>query len=192
MKVQTPLNNEVLEKLHIGDKVLLSGLIYTARDAAHQRIFDEINKANLEKRPINLPFDLKGQVIYYVGPTPPRPSEAIGSAGPTTAYRMDIYTPLLLQLGLKATIAKGERSPAVREAMKQFKAVYFVAVGGAGALLKERILESDIIAYEDLGAEAIRKLRVEYLPLTVANDIYGGDLFQSGVKKYSKLLPVTN
>lgn len=192
MKVQTPLNNEVLEKLHIGDKVLLSGLIYTARDAAHQRIFDEINKANLEKRPINLPFDLKGQVIYYVGPTPPRPSEAIGSAGPTTAYRMDIYTPLLLQLGLKATIAKGERSPAVREAMKHFKAVYFVAVGGAGALLKERILESDIIAYEDLGAEAIRKLRVEYLPLTVANDIYGGDLFQSGVKKYSKLLPITN
>lgn len=192
MKIQTPLNNEVLEKLHIGDKVLLSGLIYTARDAAHQRIFDEINKANSEKRSANLPFDLKGQVIYYVGPTPPRPGEAIGSAGPTTAYRMDIYTPLLLQLGLKATIAKGERSPTVREAMKQFKAVYFVAVGGAGALLKECILKSDIIAYEDLGAEAIRKLRVKYLPLTVANDIYDGDLFQSGVKKYSRLLSVTN
>lgn len=188
MKIETPLNNEVLEKLHIGDKVLLSGLVYTARDAAHQRIFDEINKSNSEKRPANLPFDLKGQVIYYVGPTPPRPGETIGSAGPTTAYRMDIYTPLLLQLGLKATIAKGERSPAVREAMKQFKAVYFVAVGGAGALLKERILKSDIIAYEDLGAEAIRKLEVKNLPLTVANDIYGGNLFQTGVKKYSKLL----
>ena len=186
MKIETPLTNAVLEKLHIGDKILLSGIVYTARDAAHQRLFDEINKARSENRPAKLPFELEGQVIYYVGPTPARPGEVIGSAGPTTAYRMDTYTPLLLQLGLKATIAKGERSLAVREALKQFKAVYFVAVGGAGALLKECIVKSDIIAYEDLGAEAIRKLEIRDFPLTVANDIYGGDLFQSGVKKYAR------
>jgi fumarate hydratase subunit beta len=188
MKIQTPLTDEALEKLHIGDKVLLSGLVYTARDAAHQRIFEEINKANLDHRDAKLPFNLKGQVIYYVGPTPAKQGQVIGSAGPTTAYRMDIYTPLLLQLGLKATIAKGERSLSVRQAMKQFKAVYFVAVGGAGAMLRECIIKANVIAYDDLGAEAIRELEIKDFPLTVANDIYGEDLFQSGTKKYSNLL----
>jgi fumarate hydratase subunit beta len=186
MQIQIPLTDEVIEKLRIGDKVLLTGVIYTARDAAHQRLFDEIQKAASFNRSPNLPFDLKGQVIYYVGPTPERPGEVIGSAGPTTAYRMDVYTPLLLELGLKATIAKGERSRAVKEAMKQYKAVYFVAVGGAGALLKELVIKSQIIAYNDLGAEAIRRLEVKDFPLTVANDIYGGDLFEQGIKQYAR------
>ncbi|MEW6026915.1 MAG: Fe-S-containing hydro-lyase [Planctomycetota bacterium] len=186
MIIQTPLTDPVIEKLHIGDKVLLTGVIYTARDAAHKRIFDEIQLARAEKRPPELPFDLKGAVIYYVGPTPAKPGQVIGSAGPTTAYRMDAYTALLLELGLKASIAKGNRSVAVIEAMKKYKAVYFVAVGGAGALLRERIVKADVIAYDDLGAEAVRKLEVKDFPLTVANDIYGGDLFKVGVKQYAR------
>jgi len=186
MKIQTPLTDAIIAQLHIGDKILLSGTIYTARDAAHQRIFDEINNANAEKRLPRLPFNLKGQIIYYVGPTPAKPCEIIGSAGPTTAYRMDAYTPILLQMGLKATIAKGERNQAVKDAMMQYKAVYLVAVGGAGALLSERITKAEVIDYEDLGAEAIRKLEVKDFPLIVANDIYGGDLYKSGVAQYAR------
>jgi len=187
--IQTPLSDQVVENLHIGDKVLLSGVIYTARDAAHKRIFDEIQLARSEKRSPKLPFDLKGAVIYYVGPTPPKPGAVIGSAGPTTAYRMDPYTPALLELGLKASIAKGQRSEAVLEAMKKYKAVYFVAVGGAGALLSERIVKADVIAYDDLGAEAVRKLEVKDFPVTVANDMHGGDLYKVGVKQYAKTSP---
>ncbi|MDI6788949.1 MAG: Fe-S-containing hydro-lyase [Planctomycetota bacterium] len=184
MKMNTPLTDQIVEKLHIGDKIMLSGVLYTARDAAHQRLFDEIGKARLEKRSPVLPFDLAGQIIYYVGPTPPKPGEVIGSAGPTTAYRMDVYTPLLLERGLKGTIAKGERSAEVISAMKKYKAVYFVAVGGAGALLRNHIIKADVIAYEDLGAEAVRKLEVKDFPLIVANDIYGNDLFKEGVQRY--------
>ncbi|MEK7310314.1 MAG: Fe-S-containing hydro-lyase [Planctomycetota bacterium] len=187
--VQAPLTDQVVEKLHIGDKVLLSGVIYTARDAAHKRIFDEIQSARTEKRPPKLPFDLKSAVIYYVGPTPAKPGQVIGSAGPTTAYRMDPYTPTLLELGLKATIAKGQRSEAVLEAMKKYKAVYFVAVGGAGALLSERIIKAEVIAYDDLGAEAVRRLEVKDFPVTVANDMHGGDLFKVGVEQYAKISP---
>jgi fumarate hydratase subunit beta len=187
MNIQTPLTDQVVEKLHIGDKVLLTGVIYTARDAAHKRIFDEIQSARNEKRTPKLPFELKGAVIYYVGPTPPRPGQVIGSAGPTTAYRMDAYTPTLLELGLKASIAKGQRSEAVLESMKKYKAVYFVAVGGAGALLSERIIKADVIAYDDLGAEAVRRLEVKDFPLTVANDMHGGDLYKLGVKQYARI-----
>lgn len=179
IKLTTPLTDEVVAKLKIGDKVLLSGVVYTARDAAHKRMVDDITKG----KP---PFDLKGQVIYYVGPTPERPGEVIGSAGPTTAYRMDAYTPFLLERGLKATIAKGERAPAVIEAMKRFKAVYFVATGGAAVLIRECIKKAEVIAYADLGAEAIRRLEVLDFPLTVANDIYGNDLFKEGVAKYKR------
>jgi fumarate hydratase subunit beta len=177
MKLTTPLTDDVLAKLKIGDKVLLSGVIYTARDAAHKRMVDDIQNG----KP---PFELTGQVIYYVGPTPERPGEVIGSAGPTTAYRMDAYTPFLIERGLKATIAKGERSQAVIDAMKKHKAVYLVATGGAAVLIRECIKKAQVIAYPDLGPEAIRRLEVLDFPLTVANDIYGNDLFKEGVAKY--------
>jgi fumarate hydratase subunit beta len=179
MKLTTPLTDEAVAQLKIGDKVLLSGVIYTARDAAHKRMVDDIKSG----KP---PFDLKGQVIYYVGPTPERPGEVIGSAGPTTAYRMDAYTPFLLERGLKATIAKGERAPAVIDAMKKFKAVYLVATGGAAALIRGCIKKAQVIAYPDLGPEAVRRLEVLDFPLTVANDICGNDLFKEGVNKYKR------
>ncbi|MBI4712477.1 MAG: Fe-S-containing hydro-lyase [Planctomycetes bacterium] len=177
-KIITPLAEEAIKNLHIGDKVLLSGVIYTARDAAHKKLIESINKKE------NLPFDLKGQIVYYVGPTPEKPGEVIGSAGPTTSYRMDIYTPKLLELGLKGMIGKGQRSAELLEALKKYRAVYFVAVGGAGALLKERIKKAEIIAYPELGPESIRKLEVQDFPVIVANDIYGNDLFTEGVNKY--------
>ncbi len=186
IKTTTPLTDKTLSQLKIGDKVSLSGVIYTARDAAHKCLVDEINKARAEKRKPQLPFDLAGQVIYYVGPAPPKPGQVIGSAGPTTSYRMDAYTPILLEHGLKASIGKGMRSKEVIEAMVKHKAVYFAATGGAGALLAQRIKSAQVIAYEDLGPEAIRKLEVEDFPLTVVNDIYGKDLYQEGVKQYAR------
>jgi len=178
IKLQTPLSDEDIEKLHIGDTVLLSGVIYTARDAAHKRLVDLIK----EGKP--LPIDIKGGVIYYVGPAPAKPGYAIGPAGPTTSYRMDPYTPIFHKHGLKATIGKGNRGAEVVDALKKYKAIYLAATGGVAALIAKSIKKAKIVAYEDLGAEAIRRLEVYDFPCIVANDCYGGDLFQEGVRKY--------
>ena len=179
-RITTPLDDEVVAGLRAGDQVLLTGVVYTARDAAHKRLVALIE----EGKP--LPFELAGQLIYYVGPTPAKPGEPIGSAGPTTAGRMDPYAPVLMERGLKGMIGKGARSKAVRDAMIKHRAVYFAAVGGAGALASKRIKSAEIIAYEDLGPEALRKLYVEDLPLFVVNDVYGGDLYEEGVARYRK------
>jgi len=178
IKLQTPLSDEDIEKLHIGDTILLSGVIYTARDAAHKRLVDLIKGGK------PLPIDIKGGVIYYVGPAPAKPGYAIGPAGPTTSYRMDPYTPILHEHGLKATIGKGNRGAEVVDALKKYKAVYLAATGGVAALIAKSIKKAEIVAYEELGAEAIRRLEVCDFPCIVANDCYGGDLFQEGVRKY--------
>jgi fumarate hydratase subunit beta len=178
--IQTPLTDAVVEKLRIGDQVLISGIIYTGRDAAHKRLEEHLQKGGLP------PFDFKGQIIYYVGPTPAKPGRVIGAAGPTSSYRMDAYTPILLARGLKGMIGKGPRGQAVIEAMKKYKAVYFAATGGAGALLSHRIKKAEVIAYEDLGPEAIRRLEVEDFPAIIVNDIYGCDLYEEGKKKFKK------
>lgn len=181
MRVGTPLSDDVINRLRSGDKVLISGIIYTGRDAAHKRLVD------LMERGEALPFDLKGQIIYFVGPTPARPGRPVGSAGPTTSYRMDAYSPKLIEKGLKGMIGKGARSKEVIEAMIKYKCVYMAAVGGAGALISRCIKSSEIIAYEDLGPEAIRKMEVEDLPVMVVNDTLGNDLYQEGVRKYSRV-----
>jgi fumarate hydratase subunit beta len=178
IRLKTPLSDEDVEKLKIGDRVLINGIIYTGRDAAHKRLFGLIKEGKA------LPFDMKGQIIYFVGPTPAKPGQVLGSAGPTTSYRMDAYSPALLEKGLKGMIGKGKRSEAVKEAMKKFKAIYFAATGGAGALLAKRVKKAEIVAYEDLGPEAIRRLEVEDLPVIVVNDVRGGDLYIEGEKKY--------
>jgi fumarate hydratase subunit beta len=180
IKLVTPLDDQSVERLKIGDRVLLSGYVYSARDAAHKRLIDLLDRGE------QLPFDVKGQVIYFVGPTPARPGRPIGSAGPTTSSRMDKYSPRLIAQGLKGMIGKGFRSPEVIEAMKKYKAVYFAAVGGAGALLAQRIKESEIVAYEDLGPEAIRRLNLDNFPVIVVNDCRGNDLYREGVKKYKR------
>ena len=164
--------DEIL-RLRIGDMVSLSGTMYSARDAAHKRM------AELIARGEELPFPVKDQTIYYLGPSPARPGRVIGSAGPTTATRMDKYTPMLLDLGLKGMIGKGRRSPEVKEAMRRNGAVYFAAIGGAGALLSGAITASEIIAWEDLGTEAVRKLTVRDFPVIVVGDAHGGDLYES-------------
>ena len=178
IKIQLPLKDADLERLRAGDHVLLSGVIYTARDAAHRRMVAALEKGE------PLPFDVRGQVIYYVGPTPARPGRVIGSAGPTTSMRLDPYTPALLKAGLKGIIGKGARGPAVREALKKHKAVYFLAVGGTGALLSQRIKKVDIIAYEDLGTEAVRRMEVEDFPAIVVNDTCGNDLLEARKAQY--------
>ena len=170
--ITTPLTDETIEDLKAGDVVYISGIIYSARDAAHLRLFEMINKGE------ELPFDLNGATIYYLGPTPERPGKVIGSAGPTTASRMDKYTPLILDNGLKGMIGKGRRSDAVNEAIVRNKAVYFLAIGGAGALLSNCIKESEIIAFDDLGTEAIRKMRVENFPVIVGIDSEGKDQYK--------------
>ena len=180
IKLTTPLKNEDIEKLKIGDKVLITGVIYTGRDAAHKRLLDLVK----EGKP--LPFDVKGQIIYYVGPSPSKPGDPIGSAGPTTSYRMDAYSPKLIELGLKGMVGKGNRAQPVIEAMKKHKAVYFGATGGAGALIAKSIKKADIIAYEDLGPEAIRRMEVVDFPVIVINDVKGNDLYEEGAKKYRK------
>jgi fumarate hydratase subunit beta len=187
MKIITPLTEDVIKKLSAGDKVTLSGVIYTGRDAAHKKIYDEIILAKKENRAHKLPFDLKGSVIYYVGPTPPKPGQVIGSAGPTTSYRMDAYSSLLMEYGLKGMIGKGKRSTDVIEAMKKFHGVYFAAVGGAAVLLAQHIKKAEVIAFEDLGTEAVRRLEVEDFPLIVINDIQGKDLYEIGVKQYARV-----
>ena len=178
--IQAPVSKEDARSLKAGDYVYLSGTIYTARDAAHKRMKEALDQGQ------KLPFDLKGSVIYYMGPSPAREGRPIGSAGPTTASRMDKYTPELLDLGLGAMIGKGKRSPAVIDAMVRNGAVYFAAVGGAGALLSKCILSSGIVAYEDLGAEAIRKLEVKNFPVIVVIDSQGNNWYETASKEYAE------
>jgi len=180
IKITSPLSNADVEKLKTGDKVLITGVLYTARDAAHKRLIELLDKGE------KLPFDIKGQLIYYVGPTPAKPGQVIGSAGPTTSGRMDVYTLSLLELGLKGTIGKGQRSQEVIDAMKKHKAIYLAAVGGAAALIAKTIKKAEVVAYEDLGPEAIRRLEVVNFPAIVVNDVYGNDLCKIGVEKYRR------
>jgi len=179
-KITAPLTAETVKDLRAGDSVLMSGTIYTGRDLAHKRLTDSLKSGE------KLPFDLAGAVIYYVGPSPAKPGKVIGSAGPTTSYRMDAYSPLLIEKGLRGMIGKGNRTQPVLEAMKKHGAVYFAAVGGAAALIAKSIKKAKVIAYEDLGPEAVRELEVEDFPAIVINDMYGGDLYQQGVAKYRK------
>lgn len=172
IKLTTPLKDEDIAKLKAGDAVSITGVIYTARDAAHARLVKLLEEGK------ELPFDVKGQIIYYVGPTPAKPGQAIGSAGPTTSYRMDAYAPTLLDQGLKGMIGKGARGKEVRDSMLKNKAVYFAAVGGAAALIAKSVKSSEIIAYEDLGAEAVRRLKVVDFPAIVIDDIEGNDLYE--------------
>jgi len=178
ISLTTPLSDAILQSLKIGDKVLINGIIYSARDAAHKRLVELLAMGR------QLPIDLLGQIIYYVGPTPPGPGMVIGAAGPTTSYRMDPYAPRLLENGLKGMIGKGPRGPDVIEAIKKYKAVYFAATGGIGALISKTIKKSEVVAYEDLGPEAIRRMEVENFPAVVVNDIRGNDLYREGRKKY--------
>ncbi len=179
-EITTPLTDEVVTTLRAGDRVYLSGVIYTARDAAHARMAQALLAGE------QLPFPVAGNVIYYVGPAPAKPGWAVGSAGPTTSGRMDVYTPELLRLGLKGMIGKGSRSEEVKVALREHKAVYFAATGGAAALLAKRVVRAKVIAYPDLGPEAIHEFVVDKLPLTVINDIYGGDLYSAGRQRYAR------
>ena len=173
-RIRLPLTDDTIEQLRAGDYVYLTGTLYTARDAAHRRMVQALSQGE------PLPVDIRGQVIYYVGPTPAKPGAVIGSAGPTTSIRVDPYTPPLLEAGLKGIIGKGGRGPQVREALTKHRAVYFLAVGGTGALLSKQIRGVEVVAYEDLGTEAIRRLEVEDFPVVVCNDIHGGDLLEQG------------
>ncbi|OGO61854.1 MAG: fumarate hydratase [Chloroflexi bacterium RBG_19FT_COMBO_48_23] len=178
LNIKSPLDEETIEKLKAGDQVFITGVIYTARDAAHKRLVEALDKGE------KLPFDLTNQTVYYMGPSPAKPGQVIGSAGPTTSGRMDSYAPRLMAVGLKGMIGKGNRSQAVKDAIQKYKAVYFAAIGGAGALISKSIKKAEVIAYEDLGAEAIRRLEVENFPATVINDIQGADLYEQGKAKY--------
>ena len=178
VKITTPLTREAVRNLKAGDSCLISGVIYTARDAAHKRLCE------LAAQGKELPLDVKDSIIYFVGPTPAKPGEVIGSAGPTTAYRMDAYSPTLIRLGLTGMIGKGKRNEAVVSAMKEHGAVYFGAIGGCGALLSRCIKKAEIIAYEDLGAEAIRRLEVENFPVVVIIDSEGNNLYETGMANY--------
>ena len=176
--ITLPLADDVLETLHAGDELLLTGVMYVGRDAAHKRMVETLQAGE------PLPVDLKGQVIYFMGPTPARPGKAIGSAGPTSSYRMDAYSPRLMAEGLKGMIGKGMRSKEVKEAMKKHKAVYLGAIGGAGALFARCIRKVEVVAYDDLGPEALRRLTVQDFPVTVVNDIHGGDLYEEGRARF--------
>lgn len=179
-RIKAPLTEEVILSLHAGDKVLIDGQLLAARDAAHAKLVELIDKKE------SLPVDLKGQIIYYVGPTPAPPGYVIGSAGPTTSSRMDKFAPILIEKGLKGMIGKGFRSQAVKDAIIKYKAVYFAATGGAGALISKRIIKSEVVAYEELGPEAIRLIVVKDFPVYVVNDAYGEDLYIQGIKKFAK------
>lgn len=179
--ITAPLNEQITKQLKYGDYVYITGTIYTARDAAHKRIYEGMQSG---QKP---PLDLENNIIYYLGPSPAREGQVIGSAGPTTSSRMDKYTPLLLENGLKGMIGKGKRSAEVIEAIKKNNGVYFAAVGGAGALLSKCIKKSEVIAYDDLGTEAIRKLEVENLPVIVVIDSEGNNLYETATKKYEKI-----
>lgn len=180
MKLTTPLNDEIVSKLHAGDRIEITGTIYVARDAAHKRMVDALDRGE------KLPADLRGQIVYYMGPSPTKPGTVIGSAGPTTSGRMDKFAPRLMEIGLKGMVGKGLRAQTVKDAMKKYKAVYFGATGGAAALIAQRIKKAQVIAYEDLGAEALRELEVENFPVIVVNDMYGGDAYEDGKKLYAK------
>lgn len=180
-RINPPLSDDDIGTLTAGDRVLISGILYTGRDAAHKRMVDALDRGK------SLPFDVRGQIIYFVGPTPAKPGQVIGSAGPTTSYRMDVYSPRLLAKGLKGMIGKGFMGPEVQHALVKYKGIYLSAIGGAGALIAKRIKQAEIIAYEDLGAEAVRRLVVEDFPAVVVYDMYGGDLFKEGQAKYARI-----
>ncbi len=179
-RITTPLTDEVVRDLRIGDEVLISGVVYQARDAAHKRMVALIEQGE------PLPFEIQGAVIYYMGPSPARPGNVIGSAGPTTSGRMDAYAPLLMEKGLKGMIGKGLRTDAVKQAMVDTTAVYFAATGGAGALLAQRITGNEVIAWPELGAEALARLQVEDFPAIVVGDCHGGDLYEVGRREYAR------
>ena len=181
IKIQPPLTDDVIVTLKAGDRVLITGIIYTGRDMAHKYMVEGHTKG---EKP---PFDLAGQILYYTGPTPAPPGKPIGSAGPTTSYRMDKYTPTLLELGLKGMIGKGPRGPEVKDAIKKYKAVYFAAIGGAGALISRAIKKAEVIAYPELGTEAVMRLEVEDFPAVVVNDVDGCDLYRIGVEQYREI-----
>ncbi|MDH5637778.1 MAG: Fe-S-containing hydro-lyase [Nitrospinota bacterium] len=178
IKLTTPLTDEAVASLKSGDQVSISGELYTARDAAHKRLVDLLDQGK------PLPFDPKGAVIYYVGPSPAKPGRVVGSAGPTTSYRMDAYAERLMEVGMKGMIGKGKRAPDVVDAMIKHKAVYFAAIGGAAALIARSIKSVEVVAYEDLGPEAVRRMIVEDFQAVVINDIQGADLYQMGQEKY--------
>lgn len=178
--IEVPFSDETAASLHAGDYVYLTGIIYTARDAAHKRMYEALERNEA------LPFDVGGNVIYYMGPSPARPGRSIGSAGPTTSSRMDKYAPALLDRGLRGMIGKGRRNEDVRAALVRNRAVYFAAVGGAGALLSKSIVSSEVIAYEDLGTEAVRKLQVQNFPVIVAADTEGKDLYEDAAARYRR------
>jgi fumarate hydratase subunit beta len=180
IKITPPLTDEVIMKLKSGDRVLITGVIYTGRDMAHKYMVEGHRKGQA------FPFDLKGQVLYYTGPTPAPPGRPIGAAGPTTSYRMDKYAPYLLDHGLKAMIGKGPRGADVKESIKKNNAVYFAAIGGAGALISKAIKKAEVIAYPELGTEAVMRLEVEDFPVFVVNDVHGGDLYEMGVAAYGE------
>jgi fumarate hydratase subunit beta len=180
VRLETPLSLEDIEPLKTGDVVLLSGVLYAARDAAHARIKEAIENGD------DLPFDPEGQVVYFTGPAPARPGRALGPAGPTTASRMDPYSPLLIERGLRGMVGKGVRSEAVRESMREHGCVYFGAVEGTAALLADRVKEAEVVAHEDLGAEAVRRLVVEDFPVVVINDLRGGDLYREGRERWRR------
>lgn len=180
LRVTTPLHDDVIGKLRAGDEVTIGGLVYTARDQAHRKLVEAL------KRGEELPFNLEGQVIYYAGPAPVKPGRVIGSAGPTTSSRMDAFTPLLLAHGLKGMIGKGRRSEEVKEAIKKHKAVYFATVGGAGAFLSKFVKRSKVIAYEDLGPEAVFELEVEDFPVAVAIDALGNNIYEETIRKWER------
>jgi fumarate hydratase subunit beta len=179
-EVRPPLTDADAESLKAGDRVRITGVLYTARDAAHARLLPLIDAGQ------PLPIDVRGQIIYYTGPSPARPGDVVGSIGPTTGGRMDKFTPKLLALGLKGTMGKGARSQAVRDAFKQYKGVYLGAIGGAGAVLSRFVKKLEVVAYEDLGTEAIRRIEVENFPAIVVNDCHGGDLYEDGVRAYAR------
>ncbi|NLG64069.1 MAG: Fe-S-containing hydro-lyase [Actinobacteria bacterium] len=179
-KIGTPLTDEVVQGLRAGDEVEISGVVYQARDAAHKRLVALIESGE------ELPFELEGAVVYYMGPSPAKPGNVIGSAGPTTSGRMDAYAPVLMAHGLKGMIGKGLRSQAVKDAMREYKAVYFAATGGAGALLAQRIVANEVIAWPELGAEAVARLEVVDFPAIVVNDCHGADLYEEGRAKYAR------
>ena len=178
--VRPPLSDADIESLKAGDQVHITGVLYTARDAAHGRLMSLMETGQ------PLPIDVKGQIFYYTGPSPARPGHVVGSIGPTTGGRMDRFTPKLLALGLKGTIGKGARSQSVKDAMREHKAAYFGAIGGAGAVLSAFVKKLEVVAYEDLGTEAIRRLEVEGFPAIVINDCHGGDLYEDGMKQYAR------